>query len=77
MLSSLWLFWLGGASLVTGLLWGADSTVAVSSLDSLFSTLDLSLLDAFCLSSSLLDCSFSSESLFALEVVAGVVAEAS
>ncbi|CAC7009255.1 Uncharacterised protein [Staphylococcus aureus] len=35
------------------------------------------LLDAFCLSSSLLDFSLSSESVSALEVVAGVVAEAS
>ncbi|CAC6390870.1 TPA: hypothetical protein PZ515_000614 [Staphylococcus aureus] len=62
---------------MVGLLWGMGSTVAVSSLDSLFSTLDLSLLDAFCLSSSLLDFSLSSESVSALEVVAGVVAEAS
>lgn len=62
---------------MVGLLWGMGSTGAVSSLDSLFSTLDLSLLDAFCLSSSLLDFSLSSESVSALEVVAGVVAEAS
>ncbi len=62
---------------MVGLLWGMGSTGVVSSLDSLFSTLDLSLLDAFCLSSSLLDFSLSSESVSALEVVAGVVAEAS
>lgn len=62
---------------MVGLLWCIGSTGAVSSLDSLFSTLDLSLLDAFCLSSSLLGFSLSSKSVSALEVVAGVVAEAS